>query len=832
MGCYMSASRQARTTWECLFGSTFQRKGRKMGFDRERIRGVVLQHGFLACALAALLFVVAMAFALPTTAYALDGPKQDAYNAATTTGASDDPFKVVVRDPKDGFDSTRPSAFWSGTGVNAAGGTKGITPFAVTFEQRVGNAPDGALVSSMTFDMHTGLHKGEPTVGLYMSGRGDVWNIEKPTWNYAFRLAPSTAQDTSTGDLRISFAWKGCFATYFDNWEYAFDAVTATAGLAPEKQLKPGDVVVMEYYGSYDVGQTSRGTRYVVDFNDTTTENVASGGEALGTPVGFTAEAVVGDDGFARFSGDNTIKFGGNYTVTKKATPVTGVTGVTLDKSTVDLLIGGQCKLNADVQPADAANKDVAWSSSNDEVASVAADGTVIARKTGTARVTATTADGGHTAACDVNVVEYVVEKAWSIGSPNEADVTASLRSDGVLVIEGAGDIERYQGAGTLNASPWVKDGLADKIVKVEFLEGVAPSSLQYLFCGCASLEEVVNMPSTVTSLFGAFQDCTSLEIAPAIPVGVMNLNAAFSGCTSLKAAPVIPAGVTSMMNAFKGCVSLAEAPTVPDGVKTVMGAFMDCTSLEKAPLLPASVTKAMNCFSGCTSLTELPAGFRLPASKISVFAVGAPYSADNPLVTYVADKADLDALNASYDWSKDGRVLALAPAGSEAVEALGSAAAAAEAALAGVVVSADGSDVVSSMLWVTPGAKQALEDAVAVAKELIAAPAPAAADVEAASSALAAALAAYQPAPGIKADEAPAPSPGDGGEGSVVPGGQGSDPADGGSAGSGFAGSDAPAKGAPLAATGDAAPAAALAFAAAVFAAIALAAIARRRRG
>lgn len=269
-----------------------------------------------------LVLALSMVAVTPHTALAFDGPKQDAYNAQTATGASGDPFRILVTqmgDPQ----QTRPSAFWSGTGVNAVGGTTSITPFAVTFEQRAGNTVEGDLVSSMSFDMNTDLHEGVPTCGLLFAGDSPVWNIENPSWTYAFRLSPYTAQDTSTGDLRISFAWRGCFATYFDDWEYSFDAVAATANLEDEsKRVHPGDTVIMTYYGGYDVNQTSRGTAYSVDFDSTATNNTAGGtSQALGDPAGFTVESVVGDDGYARFAGDNAIKYGGNYTVQKQMAP-------------------------------------------------------------------------------------------------------------------------------------------------------------------------------------------------------------------------------------------------------------------------------------------------------------------------------------------------------------------------------------------------------------------------------------------------------------------------------------------------------------------------------
>ncbi len=279
--------------------------------------------------LLSLMLALSTIIVVPGTALAFDGPSQDAYNASTATGSSDDPYAILVTkigDPE----QTRPSAFWSGTGTNTASGGDAFVPFAVTFEQREGNTTDGSLVSSMSFDMHddSGRHNGAAAVGPVLAGGADgtgadVWSglgqSTQSSWVYAFRLAPYSAQDTSTGNVRIGFAWHGCFATYFDTWEYAFDAVSASAGLAEDKQIKAGDTITMTYYGGYDVGQTSRGTGYGVDFSNTSTVNTSSSAlSVLGDPTMAVYEAVVGDDGFARFSGSNSIQFGGNYTVAIK----------------------------------------------------------------------------------------------------------------------------------------------------------------------------------------------------------------------------------------------------------------------------------------------------------------------------------------------------------------------------------------------------------------------------------------------------------------------------------------------------------------------------------
>jgi formylglycine-generating enzyme required for sulfatase activity len=80
-------------------------------------------------------------------------------------------------------------------------------------------------------------------------------------------------------------------------------------------------------------------------------------------------------------------------------------TGVTLNKTTASLTVGGTETLTATVAPANATNKIVTWESSNTAVATVSG-GMVTAVSAGTADITVTTADGGFTATCSVTVTQ------------------------------------------------------------------------------------------------------------------------------------------------------------------------------------------------------------------------------------------------------------------------------------------------------------------------------------------------------------------------------------------------------------------------------------------
>ncbi len=79
------------------------------------------------------------------------------------------------------------------------------------------------------------------------------------------------------------------------------------------------------------------------------------------------------------------------------------VTGVTLDKNNIVLIVGDTELLTATIEPTDANDKNISWTSSDATIASVI-QGQVTAISQGTATITVTTADGSYTATCTVTV--------------------------------------------------------------------------------------------------------------------------------------------------------------------------------------------------------------------------------------------------------------------------------------------------------------------------------------------------------------------------------------------------------------------------------------------
>lgn len=76
---------------------------------------------------------------------------------------------------------------------------------------------------------------------------------------------------------------------------------------------------------------------------------------------------------------------------------VVSVTGVTLDKATASVDTGSTVMLTATIEPSNASNQNISWSSDNETVATVE-NGTVTGVSAGTATIGVMTEDGGYSA--------------------------------------------------------------------------------------------------------------------------------------------------------------------------------------------------------------------------------------------------------------------------------------------------------------------------------------------------------------------------------------------------------------------------------------------------
>ena len=98
------------------------------------------------------------------------------------------------------------------------------------------------------------------------------------------------------------------------------------------------------------------------------------------------------------------------------------VTGITLDQSSLTLGVGGSSfTLQPTITPTNANNQSLEWTSSNPSVASVDESGTVKPLTKGSTTITATTADGGFTASCEIQAVDIILPTGLTL---NKASTT------------------------------------------------------------------------------------------------------------------------------------------------------------------------------------------------------------------------------------------------------------------------------------------------------------------------------------------------------------------------------------------------------------------------
>ena len=112
---------------------------------------------------------------------------------------------------------------------------------------------------------------------------------------------------------------------------------------------------------------------------------------------------------------------GGKTATARITVVVVRVAGVTLNKTSAGLAVGGSTQLVATVLPTNASNRAVSWSTSNGKVATVSPAGLVTGKGVGTATVTVKTSDGGKTAKATITVRVPVT----SVSLPAKATVRA-----------------------------------------------------------------------------------------------------------------------------------------------------------------------------------------------------------------------------------------------------------------------------------------------------------------------------------------------------------------------------------------------------------------------
>ncbi len=108
------------------------------------------------------------------------------------------------------------------------------------------------------------------------------------------------------------------------------------------------------------------------------------------------------------------------------------VKGISLNNTNIALLKGSSYKLIATINPSDATNKNVTWTSDNEDILTVDESGNVTAKELGKATITAKAKDGGKSANCHITVMD----KSIPVSSIklNKAELTITKGSTETLL--------------------------------------------------------------------------------------------------------------------------------------------------------------------------------------------------------------------------------------------------------------------------------------------------------------------------------------------------------------------------------------------------------------
>jgi hypothetical protein len=319
-----------------------------------------------------------------------------------------------------------------------------------------------------------------------------------------------------------------------------------------------------------------------------------------------------------------------------KVVETVDVIGVSITEGNQELEVGKTVQLTAVVEPEDATNKDVTWSSSNESVATVDASGLVTAVSAGEATITVTTVDGGYSDSIVVNVMsvsDFIVENGVLVAYhgaggdliiPNDLNITgigdnvfkdrSGLTS--VIIPEGVTNIGKNAFD---NCSNLHTVSIPESVVNIDNYAFIRCSSLSAItipenvtyignnaFNGCSSLTEITIPGSVGTISMGTFDNCSGLETVTILEGVTIIDSHAFRNCSGLTSITLPENLVNIGSNAFNGCSSL-EGVILPDSLESMgIGAFRKCSSLVTVTI-PAKLTIIpVYAFEGCTGLAEV----------------------------------------------------------------------------------------------------------------------------------------------------------------------------------------------------------------------------------
>lgn len=197
---------------------------------------------------------------------------------------------------------------------------------------------------------------------------------------------------------------------------------------------------------------------------------------------------------------------------------VVSVTGIALNKNTLELSVNSSATLKATIKPNNASNKGISWSSSNSKVAVVDTNGKITGKSAGTAVITATTKDGKYEATCKVTVntvkvsgvsittkplTMYVgenktVKASVSPSNATNKDVTWSTSDQNIAKVTQKGIVTGVN-AGTATITVTTKDGNYSKSISVTVKEKKAVTEIKITGSSSGTEGGTIKLQATIS---------------------------------------------------------------------------------------------------------------------------------------------------------------------------------------------------------------------------------------------------------------------------------------------------------------------------------------------
>lgn len=170
-------------------------------------------------------------------------------------------------------------------------------------------------------------------------------------------------------------------------------------------------------------------------------------------------------------------------------------------------------------------------------------------------------------------------------------NITWKLGSDGVMIIEGTGDI----------TSGWKNDTRIKNVLISDGINSICESAFE----GCFNLKKIM-LPEKLNSIGArAFSECTNLENIT-LSDNITSIGSeAFSGCANIKNIHIPPISIIHE-GLFRNCSSLSDITISENIVNISESAFENCKSLNHITLPKKLTSFQINSLNGCTALKSI----------------------------------------------------------------------------------------------------------------------------------------------------------------------------------------------------------------------------------